>query len=272
MTRRGRIPYSKAEMRWLEANRMMIISDYHRAFCKRFRRKDITAPNLHWLRKRKKWKVDRSTPGRYAGRRLKYSPAEIVWLRDNCTMVIDAYHRAFCAEFERTDITVGALHSMRKSEGWKTGRTGQFPKGNIPWTAGKKIGTKGRSADTQFKKGNRPRNAKDVGHERVGTHGYVEISIRERNPHTGYDRRFVLKHRLLWEKMHGRIPKGMCLKCKTNDPLNTDPSNWELIERAVLLSLNSRGYDDAPDEIKPTIMNIAKLQRGIGKRQKKLTA
>jgi hypothetical protein len=38
-----RIIYSAEEMAWLEANRLMAISDYHRAFSERFGRSDGAA-------------------------------------------------------------------------------------------------------------------------------------------------------------------------------------------------------------------------------------
>lgn len=121
------------------------------------------------------------------------------------------------------------------------------------------------SARTQFKKGGLPLNTKYAGHERVSKDGYVEISVKQTNPHTGYERRYVLKHRWQWEKKHGPIPAGMVLKCK-GDHLNTDPSNWELIPRGVLPRLNGRfgrGYDEAPAEVKPAIMAVAKLEHQL---------
>ena len=78
--RSARIAYSAAEMRWLEANRTLIISDYHRAFCAEFGRANVSAAHLHGLRKRKGWKVGRAK-GRFAGRHLRYSAEEIEWLR-----------------------------------------------------------------------------------------------------------------------------------------------------------------------------------------------
>jgi hypothetical protein len=57
----------------------------------------------------------------------------------------------------------------------------------------------------------------------------------------------------------------MVLKCK-GDCLNTDPSNWELIPRALLPRLSGRfgrGYDDAPSELKPTIMAVVKLEQQL---------
>lgn len=265
------ITYSASEMQWLEANRTMVISDYHAAFVAAFGRADVTAAHLHGLRKRKGWKVGRA-PGRYVGRHTKYSAAEIAWLRDNCTMKIGDYHRAFCAAFGRTDLSATNLNALRKRKKWKTGRDGHFNKGSVPWSKGKKLGNNPGSARTQFRKGAQPHNTKYAGHERVATHGYVEISVEQTNPHTGFERRYVLKHRWLWEQAHGPIPEDMVLKCK-GDVLNTDPSNWELVPRGLLPRLNGksgRGYDQAPAELKPAIMAVARLEHRVHEKRRRV--
>lgn len=254
-------------MQWLEINRAMVISDYHRAFVAAFGRADVSPANLHGLRKRKGWKVGRA-PGRFAGRHRVFSAAEISWLRDNCTLPIRDYHEAFCTTFGRSDQTAGRLHGLRKRMKWKTGRTGQFAKGAVPWSKGKKLGNNPGSARTQFKAGQLPHNTKFEGHERAASNGYIEISVSQVNPHTGFERRYVLKHRWLWEQAHGPIPDGMVLKCK-GDPHDTDPSNWELVPRGLLPRLNGRSgrdYDKAPAELKPTIMAVAKLEHQLRKR------
>lgn len=254
-------------MAWLEDNRTLVISDYHAAFVAEFDRLDITAAHLHGLRKRKGWKVGRAK-GRTAGRHIKFSAAEIEWLRENCTMEVAAYHAAFCAEFNRADLSVSSLRGLRKRMKWKTGRTGRFEKGATSWNRGKKLGNNPGSARTQFKSGQLPHNTKYARHERVGTHGYVEISIERTNPHTGFERRYVLKHRLLWEKEHGPVPDDMVLKCK-GDRLNTDPANWTLIPRGVLPRLNGGprktklAYDEAPEEIRPAILAVALLDHRV---------
>lgn len=55
-----RIIYSLSEMAWLEANRMLVISDYHAQFVAQFGRSDVSLVNLHSLRKRKGWLTGRS--------------------------------------------------------------------------------------------------------------------------------------------------------------------------------------------------------------------
>lgn len=202
------------------------------------------------------------------GRDIPYSAAEMKWLEANRLMVISDYHRVFCAKFGRNDVSAINLHSLRKRKGWKTGRTGCFEKGTVPHNKGKPCppGRGGRSPNarrTQFKKGNLPHNTQYLGHERVSKDGYVEVSVDERNPHTGFERRYVLKHRWLWEKLNGAVPEGYVLKCLDGDKTNCDPSNWAAIPREVLPHLNGRhgmAYDQAEPEVKPVLMTLAKLK------------
>ena len=199
------------------------------------------------------------------GHYIRYSAAQLAFIKRGRKKPRRELHAAFVARFRRRDITVDHIKELCTRKRWRTGRTGCFEKGVVPANKGKKMPYNANSARTQFKKGGLPKNTKYLGHERVSKDGYVEISVKRRNPHTGFYRRYVLKHRWLWEKKHGRVPAGMCLKCK-GDVLNTDPSNWELIPRALLPRLNGRfgrGYDDAPAKLKPTIMAVAKLEHQL---------
>ncbi|MGK9262585.1 HNH endonuclease [Sinorhizobium meliloti] len=205
------------------------------------------------------------------GHWTKYSEEELDWLGANRLLPIADYHAAFCARFARHDVTAANLHALRKRKGWKTGRTGQFSKGQVPLNKGKpcppgKGGRHPNARKTQFKKGQLPHNTNYLGHERVSKDGYVEVSIDETNPHTGFERRYVLKHVHEWEKANGPIPEGHCLKCLDSNRLNTDPSNWALIPRALLPHLGGRfgmDYDGAEPEVKPVIMSVAKLKHAV---------
>ncbi|TPN34988.1 HNH endonuclease [Mesorhizobium sp. B1-1-6] len=215
------------------------------------------------------WKVGRDH-ARYKGRRLKYTEAEIAWLRDNSTMEINVWCAAFRAEFGHEDTTPAKLHSLRKREGWKTGRTGQFEKGSVPSTKGKKMPFNPNSAVTQFKKGQLPHNHRGPGHESVGDDGYIWIVTDQRNPWTGASTWRVHKHRWLWEQANGPVPQGMVLKC-LGEKSNPDPSNWAPVPIGLLPRLNgksNRDYDRAPAELKPVIMAVAKLEHAAAARRK----
>jgi hypothetical protein len=210
------------------------------------------------------------------GRAIAYTFEEMAWLEANRLLPIADFHRGFVEQFGR-DVSAQNLHALRKRRGWKTGRTGHFPKGAAPINKGKKCapGTGGlhpNAQRTQFKKGQTPHNTNYLGHERVSKDGYVEISIDEVNPHTGYERRYVLKHVHEWEKANGPIPEGHSLKCLDSNKVNTDPSNWALIPRALLPRLGGRfgmDYDGAELEVKPSIMAVAKLQHAVKEAKKK---
>lgn len=58
------IRYALADLAWLEANRQLELNDYAARFRAEFGRDDVTASNLHGLRKRKGWRSGRT--GRFA--------------------------------------------------------------------------------------------------------------------------------------------------------------------------------------------------------------
>ncbi|TIO14066.1 MAG: HNH endonuclease [Mesorhizobium sp.] len=181
-------------------------------------------------------------------------------------MEINTWCTAFRKQFGRDDVTPAKLHSLRKRMGWKTGRTGQFDKGSVPWSKGKKLPFNPNSAATQFKKGQLPQNYRGPGHESVDDDGYVWIVTDQPNPWTGASTWRVHKHRWLWEQANGPVPEGHVLKCLDGDKSNTEPSNWELVPLGLLPRLNGksgRHYDKAPTELKPTIMAIAKLEHQV---------
>lgn len=209
------------------------------------------------------------------GHPIAYSADEMAWLEENRAMAIGEYHRAFQEQFGRSDVSATNLHSLRKRKGWKTGRTGQFVKGIPAHNKGKKCapgkgGNHPNAQRTQFRKGNIPHNTRYLGHERVSRDGYIEISVEQPNPHTGFERRYVLKHRWLWEQANGPVPKGHALKCLDGNKLNTDPTNWEAVPRGILPRLAGGNryrdivpYDQAPAELKPAILSVAKIEQKL---------
>ncbi len=205
------------------------------------------------------------------GAPIVYSDLELSWIKTNSHLSRRQLHKAFVECFGRTDVSKDNIKALCTRQGWQTGRDGRFVKGGVPANKGKKMPFNANSARTQFKTGNKPHNTKHAGYERLSKDGYVEISIGETNPHTGYERRFVQKHRWLWEKENGPVPEGHCLKCLDGDKSNTAPANWEAIPRALLPRLNGRlgrGHDDAPAALKPTIMAVTKLEHAAREKRK----
>jgi hypothetical protein len=198
------------------------------------------------------------------GRQISYSPEELAWIKACSDLPRADLYRLFIEIFKRTDVAQTNLTALCKRKGWLTGRTGRFVKGQVTDN-----GMKGKPAHpntkaTQFKKGGVSHTYRGPGHERVcNKDGYVTLIVAETNPWTGAKTRPVLKHRYLWEQANGPVPKGMRLKCLDGDRANTDPANWEAVPFGLALRLNGksgRGYDTAPDELRPVIMATAKLE------------
>ena len=205
------------------------------------------------------------------GQHTRYSQVELDWINGYRDLTRADLHALFQQIFHRPEVTQANLTALCKRRGWLTGRTGHYAKGQTPMNKGQKMPFHPNSAATRFKPGSVPQNVKPLGAERITKDGYVEISVDQTNPHTGYARRYVQKHRWLWEQVHGPVPANHRLKCLDGDRTNTAPENWTAIPMALAPRLNGRfgrGYDAAPAEVKPTLLAIAKLEHAARERRK----
>jgi hypothetical protein len=196
------------------------------------------------------------------GKPIDLCDQELAWIEAHHDWSRQDLHRGFCARYMRTDVSLSNLASLCKRKGWLTGRTGCFAPGQAPANKGKPMPYNAASAATRFKKGQRPANKVDIGHESINR-GYVMVCVAAPNPHTSAQTHMAFKHRWLWEQAHGPVPDGMALKCLDGDRTNCSPANWQCIPVAMLPRLNGRfgrGYDTAPAEVKPVIMLISTLE------------
>lgn len=161
-----------------------------------------------------------------------------------------------------TSLSNNQIAAAIKNHKIKSGRSGRFVKGQKSWNEGK-AGYMGSNA-TSFKKGNRPHNHKPLWSERVGKDGYIEMSVPERNPYTGFPTRFKHKHLWIWEQANGLKPKGTAVIFKDGDNRNLAIDNLLLVTRAELLTMNLHGYKDQPDELKPSVLALAKVEAKAG--------
>ncbi len=199
------------------------------------------------------------------GRTILYSEAELAWLKERATTPRRELHAEFCATFERDDVSLTNLKALMKRKGWMTGRTGFFQKGSVPANKGQKGFYPPGSEKGWFTKGKRCGVAaklyKSIGTERLSKEGYVERKIHDGMP---LQSRWHAVHIIRWEELNGPVPDGHCLKCIDGNKTNTDPANWVAIPRALLPRLIGRwgalSYDDAEPELKPYILEVARLQ------------
>lgn len=196
---------------------------------------------------------------------INWTDEELVWIEANKTMIRREAYALFCDKFVRSDIKFTAYAALCKRNGWRTGRTGCYPKGNVPDNKGKKMPFNANSAAKQFKKGTlsgkAKENIKPIGADVVREDGYVYRKINNDLP---FHKRWYALHIMLWEELNGPVPDNHCLKSLDGDRTNTDPSNWTCINKAMLPRLAGKWatpYDDAPAELKPTILAVAKLDQ-----------
>ena len=142
-----------------------------------------------------------------------------------------------------------------------TGRTGRFEKGRATWNKGTKGLTKANV--TSFKKGQKSHNYKPVGSERITKDGYCEIKVSD----TG--RRWRPKHVLIYEKHHGKVPKGSAVIFLDGDKRNFDIDNLYLVTRSQLAMLNKNSLIQKDAELTKTAINVVDLMKKISAMEKK---
>ena len=142
-----------------------------------------------------------------------------------------------------------------------TGRTGRFEKGRATWNKGTKGLTKANV--TSFKKGQKPHNYKPLGSERITKDGYCEIKVSD----TG--RRWRPKHVLIYEKHHGKVPKGSVVIFLDGDKRNFDIDNLHLVTRNQLAMLNKNSLIQKDAELTKTAINVVDLMKKISAMEKK---
>lgn len=160
------------------------------------------------------------------------------------------------------DISIGQVKSYIANHRLHTGRTGRFPKGHEPANKGKRGVCAAGSEKGWFKKGNMPKNHRPVGSERIAKDGYVEIKVGEPD-------KWKEKHKVVWESVNGKIPRGYMVIFKDNDKTNTDIGNLLLIKRSTNAILNHKGLCKYSGDYKETAVKIAELKAACSKAKKR---
>lgn len=114
-----------------------------------------------------------------------------------------------------------------------------------------------------FKKGHIPWHKKQLGYERVQPGGWTWVKVAEPDV-------FEAKHRVVWEKANGPIPKDKCIIFLDGNRGNFNLDNLKLINRSELVILNKMGLERHDAEITKTSLHIVRLTLKINERSKKL--
>lgn len=169
--------------------------------------------------------------------------------------------KAFTEKFG-WEISLGQVRAYIKNHHLNTGRTGRFQKGQEPYNKGRKGVCAAGSDKTWFKKGHIPENYRPVGSERVNADGYIEVKVADPD-------KWKMKHRVVWESVNGKIPKGSIIIFRDNDKTNTNIDNLLIIKRGTHAVLNNTGLCEYSGEFKETAIRIAELKSASYKAKKK---
>lgn len=167
-------------------------------------------------------------------------------------------HGLLKERFDST-VTIQQIKSYLSNHGLKTGTTGRFPKGHVPYNKGKKEPFRRHSA-TCFKKGHIPANHLPIGTEVVKS-GYQYTKVEEPNV-------WIPTHRLLWERHYGPIPKGMAIIFLNQDRMDIRIENLAIVTQGELLHLNNNKLLSSDADISSSGVMIAKLDTAIRERRK----
>lgn len=183
---------------------------------------------------------------------IRYTPEEKEFLKAYCP---GHHYWEIKAEFSERfrPITDAQIKAFLNNNNIRTGKKGWFRKGVTPWNKGKRYIAGGRSAETQFKKGNMPKQHKPVGTTRISKDGYLEKKIEEPNK-WGY------VHRIVWEEAHGKIPEGHIVVFRDGNKQNLSLDNLACISRAVSMQLNRHHLQNS-GELFDTAVKLTELMK-----------
>ncbi|RKS87293.1 HNH endonuclease [Orbus hercynius] len=181
---------------------------------------------------------------------MKYTEQQLAFIKENSKLPRIELTELFNEAFGENK-GAKAIGGLCKRYGWLTDKKyWNFSKGNIAWNKGV-TGYMGANK-TSFKKGLVPHNYRPVGSERITKDGYIEVKIKD--PKT-----WRLKHIHVWEQVNGKLPTGHCIIFNDSNRKNCDLSNLQLITREENARFNKSGYSHYPQELKPTLRVITKL-------------
>lgn len=177
---------------------------------------------------------------------------------------------------KKTKEYLASAAAGRIQSGDLRGAPGRFAPGHVPANKGlRRPGwTRGRMAETQFRKGERrgvaSRNWRPIGTILVDTDGYKRIKVREwkKGDRFGFGNPSIwpFLHRHLWTKANGPIPVGHAVVFVNGDKTDCRLANLQLITRRELMARNT--VHNLPQPLVQAIQLLGALNRRIRKETK----
>lgn len=115
---------------------------------------------------------------------------------------------------------------------------GQFQKGIDPWNKGLNYKLENHMNETSFQAGDKHPRYRPIGSERIDSDDYIFVKVS--------DRKWLPKHRHLWELQNGPLPKNYVVIFGNGNKRDFRPENLLLVSRAQLVVINKNKliFDD----------------------------
>lgn len=130
-----------------------------------------------------------------------------------------------------------------------------------PWNKGKTYKMKNHINKTTFKESHKHPKYRPIGSERINKDGAVEVKVAER--------RWLTKHRYLWEQKNGPVPKGHVIMFANGNKEDFSEENLLLVTRAQLMVLNKNKLILNDTELTKTGLVIADLLLAVREAEKR---
>lgn len=177
------------------------------------------------------------------------------------------YGRAGLLGLKKSAAYLSSPDACRLRRGDNVGVRTRFVQGHAPANKGlRRLGWyRGRMRDTQFKRGERSGRAlklwKPIGIERVSKDGYLDRKINNDLP---LQRRWRAVHLILWESVHGPVPRGHVVAFRNGDKSDIRLDNLDLITRRALMARNT--IHALPKPLAQAMQLLGALNRQIRRR------
>ena len=165
-----------------------------------------------------------------------------------------------------TNFTVQQIKQYKSNRHLDSGLTGRFEKGQKSWNKGKKwddyMSDQGKvnSSKTWYKKGNISDNADAIGTEKWKSknddEGLLYVKVQDGKRQANWKQ----KHRMIWEEVNGKIPKGHKVIFKDGNRHNFSIDNLALVSNSEMLILNKNNLIYNDKELTEVGINIAKIK------------
>lgn len=210
-------------------------------------------------RKNKDGTISVKTDKRWNNGTVKWeSKHRLIWIAANGEIPSDK--KINFIDGDNQNLTLENLQLVDLNYQSEKTKQSRFKKGVQVWNAGLKgWQAGGNSINTQFKKGNKPKNTKYNGAERISKDGYVEMRISEN--------KWVLKHRYIYEQHHKvKLESNQYVSFIDGNKTNLDINNLQLISRAEMMLKNT--IHQYPTELKESIKLVNKVNKIINEKYK----